>query len=252
MVLNGPLTPHPAAVGCSGSLWEPWSLRHRRWGDIRMSCPPRVCAQGPHAAPQVGAFLGQGHPCSQVPRLPGERGDRGRSTSSFPPESEADQGPGCGPERGLWGGSQRFGTPFWGEMMKAGPGSSKHPDLKPGRVLGLTAPPMPGSEWGPRDLGPQPGGGAAALGTHGGGTPPQAFPPAVQWRKAPLHPALSSWGRVGQGCSWSCPHSEGGASGGQWALTTPGAWGPGWGGCCLSQGEGRWRGAGVGPAQPLV
>lgn len=49
-------------------------------------------------------------------------------------------------------------APFWGEVMKAGPGSSKRPDLKPGRVLGLTAPPMPGSEWGPRDLGPQPGG----------------------------------------------------------------------------------------------
>lgn len=80
-------------------------------GGVISGCPAPhgSVPRAPVRPPKVGAFLRRGLPCSQVPRLPGERGDRVRSTSSFPSESEADQGPGHGPERGLWGGSQCFG-----------------------------------------------------------------------------------------------------------------------------------------------
>lgn len=105
-------------------------------------------------------------------------------------------------QRGVSGEGLSTLGPFWGQVMKAGPESSTGPDLEPGR-FGASRHPwcqaQRGAHGKAREPGPQPGGGAATLGTHGGGsTPPQAFAPASSsWGAPPLPPALSG-GRVGR------------------------------------------------------
>lgn len=161
---------------------------------------------------QGAVFLGWGHRSRQGHGLlqgtregvQAEVGALGRSH-----QSEADEGPARGAAWGFWGGSQRFGPPFGVKVRRACPGTSRRSDLKPSRVLGLAPPPHANLRVGPMgrpgDPGPQPGGGAAALGPRGGSTPPQAVPPAS---------STGPGGGVNLGCSRSCPHPQGGRDGG--------------------------------------